>query len=233
MRAWAIIECVTYSFIDAKAAVMFGGGDEATRIENPISSEMTHLRPDLLPGLLAAAARNQARGFADMALFEVGTAFTGGEPGDQQLQATGLLVGRHRAARPLYRRAPPCRFFMATSKADAEAVLAAIGAPAKVQINRKCVAPWWHPGRAGRVIGAGAREGDVRPFWRGASPACCAEMGVKGPAPAFTIWLAAMPFPKAENPTPNPHWRCNALTCKRWSAISPSCSMRRSRRWWR
>ena len=39
---------------------LFGGGADALRIDNPISSEMTHLRPDLLPGLLRAAARNQA-----------------------------------------------------------------------------------------------------------------------------------------------------------------------------
>ena len=82
---------VTYSFIDATAASLFGGGADAVKIDNPISSEMTHLRPDLLPGLLRAAARNQARGFADMALFEVGPVFQGGEPGEQHLQATGLL----------------------------------------------------------------------------------------------------------------------------------------------
>ena len=64
-------ECVSYSFIDQTAAQMFGGGGAVTMLENPISSEMSHMRPDLLPGLLQAAARNQARGFADMALFEV------------------------------------------------------------------------------------------------------------------------------------------------------------------
>ena len=46
-------ECVTYSFIDGPSAAMFGGGDEATRLENPISSEMTHMRPDLLAGPVA------------------------------------------------------------------------------------------------------------------------------------------------------------------------------------
>jgi phenylalanyl-tRNA synthetase beta chain len=86
-------ECVTYSFIDAAAAALFGGGDEAVRLENPISSEMSHLRPDLLPGLLRAAARNQARGFADLALFEVGHVFPGGEPGEQRLQAGALRIG--------------------------------------------------------------------------------------------------------------------------------------------
>ena len=186
-------ECVTYSFIDAASAALFGGGDEATRIENPISSEMTHMRPDLLAGLLQAAARNQARGFADLALFEVGPAFTGGEPGDQQLQATGLLVG-HSAPRDPYGSRRPVDLFDA--KADAEAILAAIGAPAKVQINRK-VAGWWHPGRSG-VMALGPKVlcafGEVH-------PKVLREMDVKGPAVAFTIWPENVPFPKAKTPT--------------------------------
>ena len=101
-------ECVTYSFIDRAAAALFGGGDAATELENPISSEMSHMRPALLPGLLRAAARNQARGFADLALFEVGHAFHGAEPGDQHLLASGHPHRPHRPARPA-RRAPPGR----------------------------------------------------------------------------------------------------------------------------
>jgi len=186
-------ECVTYSFIDAKSATLFGGGAEATRIENPISSEMTHLRPDLLPGLLQAAARNQARGFADMALFEVGPAFHGGEPGDQHLQLAGLLVGASAPRDPWGSRRPVDLY---DAKADAEAVLAAIGAPAKTQINRK-LAGWWHPGRAG-VMALGPKAlcafGEVH-------PKVLREMGVKGPAVAYTIWLENVPFPKAKTPT--------------------------------
>jgi phenylalanyl-tRNA synthetase beta chain len=55
-------ECVTYSFIEKASAELFGGGSDAVMLGNPISSEMSHMRPSLLPGLLAAAARNQARG---------------------------------------------------------------------------------------------------------------------------------------------------------------------------
>jgi phenylalanyl-tRNA synthetase beta chain len=193
MAALGYNECVTYSFIDAKSATLFGGGADATRIENPISSEMTHMRPDLLAGLLQAAARNQARGFADLALFEVGPAFTGGEPGDQQVQAAGLLVG-HAAPRDPYGSRRAVDLFDA--KADAEAVLAAIGAPAKMQINRK-VAPWWHPGRAG-VMALGPKAlcvyGEVH-------PKILREMDVKGPAVAFTIWPENVPFPKVKTPT--------------------------------
>lgn len=186
-------EAVTYSFIDARSAALFGGGADAVRVENPISSEMTHLRPDLLPGLLAAAARNQARGFMDLALFEIGPAFHGGEPGDQHLQAAGLLVGAAAQRDPHGSRRMVDVF---DAKADAEAVLAALGAPARVQISRK-VAGWWHPGRAG-VIGLGpnamATFGEVH-------PRICQAMDVKGPAVAFTILIANIPAPKAKTPT--------------------------------
>ena len=86
-------ECVSYSFIDERSAKIFGGGFDETRLSNPISSEMSHMRPSLLPGLLQAAARNQARGIMDMALFEVGPVWHGGEPDDQETLACGILVG--------------------------------------------------------------------------------------------------------------------------------------------
>ena len=186
-------ECVTYSFIDEAAAKMFGGGDDAVRVDNPISSEMSHLRPDLLPGLLRAAARNQARGFMDLCLAEIGPAFTGGEPGDQHLQAAGLLIG-HAAPRDPYGSRRPVDVFDA--KADVEAVLAALGAPARVQVTRKTAA-WWHPGRSG-VIGLGP---NVMATFGEVHPKILAELGVKGAAVAFTILIANIPYPKVKTPT--------------------------------
>ena len=185
-------EAVTYSFIDQPAAEFFGGGTEATRIDNPISSEMTHLRPDLLPGLLAAAARNQARGFADLALFECGPIFSGGEPGDQAVQITGLLVGATSARDPFGSRRAVDVY---DAKADAEAVLATVGAPQKVQISRKLDA-WWHPGRSG-VMGLGPNKlatfGEVH-------PRVLKHFGIKGTAVAFTVNLQNVPLPKVKTP---------------------------------
>ncbi|RJL20128.1 phenylalanine--tRNA ligase subunit beta [Paracoccus siganidrum] len=186
-------ECVTYSFIDQATAALFGGGAEAVRVENPISSEMTHLRPDLLPGLLAAAARNQSRGFADLALFELGPVFWGGEPGEQALQLSGLLVGATGPRDPFGTRR---KVDLYDAKADAEAVLGAIGAPQKAQINRK-LDGWWHPGRAGNIaLGPNllATFGEIH-------PRVLKAMDVKGPAVGFTIRLANAPFPKVKAPT--------------------------------
>lgn len=182
-------ECVTYSFIDQAAAALFGGGTDETRLENPISSEMSHMRPALLPGLLQAAARNQARGFADMALFEVGPAFHGGEPMEQHDLVTGLLIGRtgpkdiHGASRPVD---------VYDVKADAEAVLASMGAPARVQIMRGA-ADWWHPGRHGMIC-LGPKK--VLGIFGELHPRVLEAMDVKGPAMAFTLWPGEVPLPR-------------------------------------
>jgi len=194
MAALGYNECVTYSFIDRKSAALFGGGDDSHALENPISSEMSHMRPALLPGLLQAAARNQARGFMDLALFEVGAAFNGGEPGEQHLLASGILIG-HSGPKDVHgaRRAVD----VYDAKADAEAVLAAMGAPAKVQILRG-VADWWHPGRSGKIC-LGPKK--VLAVFGEIHPRVLADMDVKGPAVGFTLWPADIPFPKSKGST--------------------------------
>ncbi len=182
-------ECVTYSFIDKASASLFGGGDDATMLANPISSEMSHMRPSLLPGLLQAAARNQSRGFADLALFEMGHVFAGGEPGEQTLMLAGLLVGKT-ASKDVHGASRAVDVFDA--KADAEALMAAMGAPAKMQILRTGEA-WWHPGRHG-VMCLGPKK--VLGIFGEVHPKVLQEMDVKGPAVAFTIWPAEIPMPK-------------------------------------
>lgn len=187
-------ECVSYSFIDQASAALFGGGTDATMLENPISSEMSHMRPALLPGLLQAAARNQARGYMDLALFEVGAAFHGGEPEEQHLLVSGLLVGRtgpkdvHGASRAVD---------VYDVKADAEAVLAAMGAPAKVQILRGA-REWWHPGRHGMIC-LGPKK--VLGVFGELHPKVLSAMDIKGPAMAFTLWPADIPMPRKSGAT--------------------------------
>jgi phenylalanyl-tRNA synthetase beta chain len=186
-------ECVTYSFIDHDAAVMFGGGTDATMLSNPISSEMSHMRPSLLPGLLQAAARNQARGIMDMALFEVGPIWHGGEPEDQEALACGILVGQtdpkdvHSSRRTVD---------VYDVKADVEAVLHALGAPKKVQFQRG-LSNWWHPGRSARMaLGKTSLAG-----FGEVHPTVLAALGVRGPVMAFAIHTKNIPMPKTRSAT--------------------------------
>ncbi|MEM1233055.1 MAG: phenylalanine--tRNA ligase subunit beta [Pseudomonadota bacterium] len=178
-------ECVTYSFIDQPAAELFGGGTDGTALENPISSDMSHMRPSLLPGLLQAASRNQARGIPDVLLFEVGATWAGGEPEDQGVSVSAILVG-HSGPKDVHGQRRAWDVFDA--KADVETVLAALGAPARAQIRRDA-SSWWHPGRSG-VIALGksilAEFGELH-------PKVLAALGVKGPVLGFTLWPDAVP----------------------------------------
>ncbi len=187
-------ECVTYSFIDQASAALFGGGDEARRVANPISQDMTHMRPSLLPGLLQAAARNQARGFNELSLFEVGAVFHGGEPEEHEILITGLKIGAT-GPKDVHASRRPIDVFDA--RADAEAILSALGAPAKTQFARPAKG-WWHPGRSARMtLGPKitlAAFGEIH-------PKVLKAMDVKGPAVGFAIHIGAIPQPKNTSST--------------------------------
>lgn len=184
-------ECVTYSFVDQASAALFGGGDEARRVANPISSEMTHMRPSHLPGLLQAAARNQSRGFADLNLFEVGSVFHGGEPEEHEVLITGIRVG-HTSAKDVHGARRAVDVFDA--RADAEAVLSALGAPARVQFQRDAKG-WWHPGRSARItLGPKIILGSFGEL----HPKVLKAMDVKGPAVGFALHLAAVPAARSK-----------------------------------
>ncbi len=87
-------EAVTWSFIPETHAKLFGGGQADLKLANPISSELTDMRPSLLPNLIAAAGRNGKRGFSDLSLSEIGHAYAGDRPQDETLRAGGVRRGQ-------------------------------------------------------------------------------------------------------------------------------------------
>ena len=74
-----------------------------------------------------------------------------------------------------------------------EALLAAVGAPARAQVMRDAPG-WYHPGRSGR-IGLGPKK--IIATFGELHPKVLREMDVKGPALAFTVHLAEIPFPRS------------------------------------
>jgi phenylalanyl-tRNA synthetase beta chain len=70
-------EVITYSFIDAESNKAFTGSDSELVLSNPISSEMSVMRASLWPGMIAAAAANNARQQDRVRLFEMSKSFHG------------------------------------------------------------------------------------------------------------------------------------------------------------
>jgi phenylalanyl-tRNA synthetase beta chain len=181
-------ECVHFSFIPRADAALFGGGDDARQLANPISADLDALRPNLIPSLLAAVARNQARGFQHLSLFEIGAQFASGKPGDQASVAAGLRAGelpRHWIKGG--------RLDVFTAKADMLTALEAAWGQA-VNIPATAAAPsWYHPGRSGALMLGKtplAYFGEIH-------PRIVSAFEIKGPAVAFEIFLEAIPEPKA------------------------------------
>src|SRR5882762_1670965 len=90
----ALVEAVTFSFISAAMAELFGGAKPELRLVNPISADLDAMRPSVLPGLVEAARRNADRGFPDVALFELGPLYRDDTPEGQANVAAGLRAGR-------------------------------------------------------------------------------------------------------------------------------------------
>jgi len=188
------VEAVTWSFITRRQAEMFGGGQDALELANPISSEMSSMRPSLLPGLLTAVQRNRNRGFADVALFEIGQAYRGDRPEDQAMIAGGVRAGTallSGAGRLWGQSAQEAGFF--DVKADVFALLAGLGFdPTRAQIARE-VPAWFHPGRS-----ASLRLGpkSVLALFGEVHPETLKNLDVTGPAAAFEVFLEALPAEK-------------------------------------
>jgi phenylalanyl-tRNA synthetase beta chain len=134
-------EAVTWSFISGNEAEMFGGG--AWLLANPISEEMKVMRPSLLPGLIAAASRNIARGATSARLFEIGRRYLAEE---ERPTATILLAGEKQPRS--WQDGKAQAFEALDAKAEALALLEAAGAPvANLQLFPDA-GPTWHPGRS-------------------------------------------------------------------------------------
>ena len=182
-------ECVSFSFIGREQARLFGGGDDARQLSNPIASDLDALRPSPLPSLLAAAARNAARGLTDFNLFEIGPAFQSGKPEDQSTNAAGIIVGAGMR--------DWSKFSHAADVFDAKGAMlagleAAMGGPMTAPVTAGAPS-WFHPGRSGTVA-----LGPKQIAWFGVlHPKVLAAFDLKLPVAAFEINLDAIPEPKS------------------------------------
>jgi phenylalanyl-tRNA synthetase beta chain len=192
LAARGLIEAMTFSFMPKAQAELFGAPPESLRLVNPISADLDQMRPSILPNLLVAAQRNNDRGAANGALFEVGPQYRDDTPQGQDLMAVGVRVGRT----GVKRWDDPGRPVDALlAKADALAALAAAGAPAATVQLSTDVPEWYHPGRAG-TLRLGPK---LLGYFGEIHPGVLKEMDVDGPAMGFEVFLDNVPLPRAKS----------------------------------
>ncbi len=196
LAARGLAEAMNWAFIPKAQAEMFGGGDAALELANPISTDMSDMRPSLLPGLLTAARNNANRGFRDAALFEAGNIYHGDSPGDQVMAVAGVRTGtaRHQGAGRHWDGAgAPVSW--RDAKADAFALLEALGLSSETLKLSRDVPAWFHPGQSAVVqLGPKTRLG----CFGVVHPGVASRLDVAGPVVAFEIYLDALPAPKSK-----------------------------------
>lgn len=176
-----LMQCVTYSFMKTETAAKFGGGKKELQLLNPISVELSEMRPSILPNLLEAAEKNSNRGFKNSALFEIGPVFSEKE----QLVIAGIRAGKNNE-RNIYSDHRNIDAFDA--KADLISILKAANAPeGRIQAE----APnYYHPGRSGGIYLGKTCLG----YFGEIHPRLVKSFGLSGPVAAFEAFLANLPL---------------------------------------
>ncbi len=175
-------------------ATAFKAEPALIEVQNPISADLSIMRPHLYASLLQAVAANHARGNGNLAFGEIGNVFFGVQPHEQPLQAAGVRTGGaglHWRGEKLYD--------IFTVKADLMAILAKLGVNVEgVQLgranpNNNSLPSWYHPAAAGRVaLGAKNTLG----YFGELHPATLRTFGIEGKVFAFECWLDNIPAQK-------------------------------------
>lgn len=178
-------EAINYAFVDAALLEKWGikGG---LALANPLSAELGVMRPMLLPGLVAALARNVQRQQSRVRLFELGRVFADAEqPGGAPLETAHIAaaVCGSAGAEQWGLASRPVDFH--DLKGDLESLAALSGANLEF---RRSTQTFGHPGRSADVYRDGERIG-----WLGElHPALLATLDLDTTVLGFELNLAAI-----------------------------------------
>ena len=153
------LEAINYAFVDEALLAKWQATADAVALANPLSAELGVMRTLLLPGLVAALARNAARQQTRVRLFEVGKTFAASDTGEAPVETRRVaLAAVGTAAAEQWGVADrPVDFH--DLKGDLDSLAAASGAALEY---RPSAAAWGHPGRSADVY-----RDDVRIGWIG------------------------------------------------------------------
>lgn len=185
-------EVITWSFISSSQAILFADPKPELILDNPVSSDLNAMRPNLLPNLITAAGRNSDRGIKSVALFEAGNQFYSDKIDGQNFVIAGIRRGQ-KNERHWQKNSEDINVYDA--KADAISILNAIGVKAdNAQVVAEAPA-WYHPGRSG-VIRLGPKN--IMAYFGEIHPNILKKLDVKGPLVGFEIMLGNIPLPRSK-----------------------------------
>ena len=197
LAARGMVETMTYSFMDGDIAKHFGEIPASLRLVNPISTDLGVMRPSILPNLISAIGKNQARGIKDMAIFEIGPQYVDVSPSGQKLVAAGARTGLSQP-RTWTNKSETVDIFHA--KADLIAALSSANIPAE-KLQQKIDTPiWYHPGKSACLwLGR-----DILGSFGELHPSITKAMDAEGPISVFELFFDNLPKIKNKQKSSKP-----------------------------
>ena len=153
-----LMETISYSFINNKESINFGGGSSSLKIVNPISDELSEMRPTPLASLVSIADENFKKGYTDIGIFEVGPGFLGVEQDEQITIASGLRIGTHRSESSGKDWQGFQKVSVFDAKEDVISVLELLNLNLESHKVERTAPDHYHPGRSGQIVTGG---GDI------------------------------------------------------------------------
>ena len=140
------LEAINFAFVDADLLKTWQLDAGGVALANPLSAELGVMRTRLLPGLVAALARNVARQQARVRLFELGRTFAASEDAPQETRRVAA-VACGKAAAEQWGVAERALDFH-DLKGDLDSLAALSGAVLEYRVSAH---PFAHPGRSADV----------------------------------------------------------------------------------
>lgn len=186
LAARGMAETLGWSFVAEEEATLFAEGAPLYSLDNPISQDLSVMRPRVLPSLILTAARNVAKGLLNPALFEVASHYEGIGAQDQKRMVAGVRLGQTGMR---HWREKPQNVSWTEVKADVWTLLEACGVEMDhVQLESKGPS-FYHPGRVASVF----VSGQLVAVFGALHPKILKAFNVKGSLVAFEVFLDHLP----------------------------------------
>ena len=185
------LETVTWSFTNSKIDDFFS--DKKLRLANPISSELDTLRTSMFSNLLIHAKNNADRGHKSLMLFEVGPVFKGRQPGQQNIFASGIVMGNKTEKNWMVKTEP---FNAYDCKSDVVQALKDLGIDGSKLVVENSNNLSFHPGRSGSFY-LGSSKGPLLASFGEINPIIVNQLELDHYSPCgFEIYLDNFSEPK-------------------------------------
>lgn len=93
LAAKGMVEIISWSFMNENLASEFSSINEQLRLQNPITNELSYMRPSIIPNLMTIAKNNQDNSIDSVSIFEKGKIFVGEKPEEQRKVIAGIRTG--------------------------------------------------------------------------------------------------------------------------------------------